>query len=164
MNTHTVPDRYQAFISYSRQDKRSLEELHAHLDHYALSQMMDYWDDTKIPPGARWKEEIQKALKSAAVAILLVSPEFLASGFIVRNELPPLLKAAKEEGVPIFCVILRPCLFAESRLSEFQTINPPSTPLSNMSRGKRDAIWVTLAKIVKNHLLHEQDTEHESAI
>jgi internalin A len=157
MNVEKIPDRYQAFISYSRHDRRSLDELHAHLDHYALSQAVDYWDDTKIPPGAKWREEIQKALKSAAIAILLVSPEFLASGFIARNELPPLLKAAEEEGVTILCVILRHCLFLDSHLRVFQAINPPSTPLSEMSRGRRDAVWASVARTVKNRLRHKQE-------
>lgn len=154
-----MPDRYQAFISYSQHDRRSLDELHAHLDHYALIREVDYWDDTKIPPGAKWREEIQKALKSAAIAILLVSPEFLASDFIARNELPPLLKAAEEEGVTILCVILRHCLFTDSNLEVFQAINPPSNPLSEMSRGRRDAVWVKVAKMVKHHLQHKLEKE-----
>lgn len=149
--------RYQAFISYSQYDKRPLEELHTHLNHYLLTKEIDYWDDTKIPPGARWREEIQKALNSAVIAILLISPEFLASDFIVRNELPPLLKAAEEEDVTIICVILRYCLFTDSKLCQFQAINAPSSPLSDMSRGKRDAIWVKVAKMVKHRLQCESD-------
>ncbi len=157
-------DRYQAFISYSQYDRRSLDELHAHLDHYALSQAVDYWDDTKIPPGAKWREELQKALRNAAIAILLVSPEFLASGFIARNELPPLLKAAEEEGVTVLCVILRHCLFLDSHLKAFQAVNPPSNPLSEMSRGRRDAVWVKVARIVKDRLQREQDRGNESIV
>jgi internalin A len=42
-----------------------------------------------IEQGTKWKEEINKALVSAKVAIQLVSPDFLTSDFIAKNELPP---------------------------------------------------------------------------
>ncbi len=157
MNEEKPTERYLAFISYNHSDKRALDELHANLDHYAQSRTLEYWDDTKIPPGSKWKEEIQKALKSAAIAILLISPAFLASGFIVRNELPPLLKAAEEEGITILCVIVRDCLFQESNLRVFQSVNPPSEPLNGMSQRKRDAVWIKVAITARECLERNQD-------
>lgn len=153
------PHRPQVFISYSRFDKRPLKELHAHLDHYALMKEIDYWDDTKIPPGSKWKEEIRKALKATTVAVLLVSPEFLASDFIIKNELPPLLRSASQDGTMILCVILRYCAFMDTNLAEFQAVNPPSLPLSEMSRGKRDAVWTKVAKLIKKSSLPQQDND-----
>jgi hypothetical protein len=149
--------RPQVFISYSRFDKRSLKELHAHLEHYALMKEIDYWDDTKIPPGSKWREEMQKALNATTVAVLLVSAEFLASDFIINNELPPLLKSASQNGTTILCVILRYCAFLDTKLAEFQAINPPSHPLSEMSRGKRDAVWSRVAKLIKKSSLPQKN-------
>jgi hypothetical protein len=46
------------------------------------------WSDHEIPMGATWREEIEKALEWAQIAVLLVSSDFLASSFIEKNELP----------------------------------------------------------------------------
>jgi internalin A len=144
--------RTGVFISYSRNDKRYLEELHAQLAFYVRSGLVNAWDDTKILPGVKWHDEIDKAIQAAKVAILLVSADFLASDFIARKELPPLLKAAAHEGTTILCVILRPCVFSDTELAQYQTVNAPSNPLSTMSRGKRDAVWREVATRVKDIL------------
>lgn len=144
--------RTGVFISYSRNDKRYLEELHAQLAFYIRSGLVNAWDDTNILPGAKWHDEINKAIQAAKVAVLLVSADFLASDFIARKELPPLLQAVEHDGTTILCVILRPCLFSDTELAQYQTINAPSNPLSNMSRGKRDAVWREVATQIKDIL------------
>src|SRR5690242_9852046 len=109
--------RNRAFVSYSHADKKHLARLRIHLAHYTRELKVDVWDDTRITPGMQWKKEIKDAIASAKVAILLVSADFLASGFIARDELPPLLVAAKNEGARIFIVILSPCAFKSSSLA-----------------------------------------------
>jgi hypothetical protein len=88
------------------------------------------WSDTKINPGARWREEIKQAIDEARIAVLLISADFLASEFIVTNELPPLLAAAELEGARIIPVIVKPSRFVRDRgLSRFQALNDPKAPL-----------------------------------
>jgi hypothetical protein len=141
--------RKGAFISYSRKDKRYLDELHAQLAHFVRARLITFWDDSMIEPGKRWFDEIQAAIQAAKVAVFLVSPEFLASEFIARKELPPLLAAASQEGTLILSIILRPCPFQLTALSDFQTVNLPSRPLSDMkTRGERDKVWLKVAECI----------------
>jgi hypothetical protein len=140
------------FISYSHKDKRFLQELRIHLAPYVRSGAVNAWDDTMIPPGAKCYEELTNALQSAKIAILLVSPEFLASDFIARKEIPPLLKSAEQKGLKILSVILRPCAFSYTELAQFQTVNAPSNLLSSMKPVERDKVWARVATYVEKLL------------
>jgi hypothetical protein len=103
-----------------------------------------------IKVGTNWREIISSEISKAGVAILLVSADFLASDFIVNNELPPLLKASEEIGVLILSVIIGPCRFQQTEsLSKFQAVNDPSKPLANLPVAERERIWVKVAESVE---------------
>jgi hypothetical protein len=141
------------FVSYSHADARWLTGMRAHLKPLERRGVIALWDDTKIKPGTHWREEIQSALESAKVAVLLVSADFLASDFIATNELPPLLNAAKERGTLILALIVRPCRFEKTELARFQAVNPPSKPLSAISSSRREDWYVKLSGIIEDALV-----------
>lgn len=145
--------RDKVFISYSHEDKDWLRRLRIHLKLLERDYGVDVWDDTKIAPGSRWREEIERAIASAKVAVLLVSANFVASDFISTNELPPLLEAAEGDGARILVVILSPSRFLRIKtLSQFQTVNDPSRPLISMSAGEQEAVLDKVAEAVENAL------------
>jgi hypothetical protein len=137
------------FISYSHKDGRHLERLKVHLKPVARELEIDVWDDTKIVGGAKWREDIKAAMARAKVAILLISADFLASDFITANELPPILAAAKAEGVQIFSVILSPCRFEQTKeLASYQAINSSTKALVRLPVAEREALWLRVSNAV----------------
>lgn len=142
-----MTDPTKIFISYSHKDKEWMQRLQIHLKPLVRNEKIEAWDDTQIKAGDKWKDKILNKLSTANVAILLISADFLASDFIVNNELPAILKKAEYSGLKIISIILKPSLFDNtSDLSAFQTINPPSMPLSAMTEHEQEVVFMNLAK------------------
>jgi len=141
------------FISYSHRDARWLQRLQVHLKPLERLGKITLWDDTHIDPGKKWLNEIRKALGSAKAAILLISADFLASDFIAKNEIPPLLASAESRGAVILPVIVSTCRFSQTEsLSQFQAVNPPNQPLNMMSKGRQEAVFVKVSEAVEKAL------------
>ena len=145
----TAVVRDQFFVSYSRKDKKYMEELKVHLKPYKLPK----WIDTDIQTGANWKKELQVAVKKTRVAVFLVSPDSLASDFINNEELGPLV-AAKEAGeVTIVWVQLRACAIEVTPFKGIQSVvSPPGDPVAGLSKPSRDAAWLEVSREVKKAL------------
>lgn len=151
------------FVSYSHKDRRWLDRLQVHLAPLTHSLEIDLWDDTKLRPGSKWRQEIRSAVDCADVAILIISADFLASDFIRTNELPPLLRSAQEEGTLIVPIIASPSLFLRNNeLSQFQAVNAPSIPLISASEAEQEAIFVRVAELLLDQA-NEARTKQGSA-
>lgn len=137
--------RDKVFVSYSISDKNYLDEIKKHFKPF--KDQISFWDNSRILPGQNWKAEITEAISQTKVIILLVSADFLASDFIISNELPPLLKAAENEGAVILIVILRPCLFELiDELNQYQTMNPINKSVLKMDVIEKEELYVNLVR------------------
>lgn len=141
--------REQVFISYSRSDQGWLNRLHTHLSPFLRNNPIDVWDDSRIAPGARWADEIQRALASTKVAVLLVSPSFLASDFIVDQELSHFLDAARKERVTILWVPISASAYQETALQGYQAAYDPDQPLDTLSTAEQNKALVEICQKIK---------------
>ena len=133
--------RSKVFISYSHADRYWLDRLLIHLAPLTREFAVDVWSDTRIRYGSRWRAEIKAAIESCDAAILLISADFLASDFIQKEELPPLLQAADERGKLIVPVIVGPCLFKHRPdLEVFLAAPDPVRPLIMMRKGEAECV------------------------
>ena len=141
--------RDSIFISYSHLDNKKpayLNELQTMLKTYERMGTVDAWADTRIKSGAKWRDEIENALKNAKAAVLLVSTHFLASEFIAQHELPPLLEAAKKDGLRVFWVCLDNCPYENTEIKSYQAVHDLAKSLSDLSPNNRKAVWKSLCQ------------------
>lgn len=157
--THRLVDvspqiRKRVFISYSHEDRTWLQQLRPYLKELERRHGLAIWDDSRIQPGSDWPSEIERALGEAKVAVLLVSQPFLASDFIIDNELPHLLAAARKEGTVILPLIVSPCtIAAHPDLYRFQAVNSAEETLEDMDEARRKRLFVKLAESIKAAML-----------
>jgi hypothetical protein len=160
----TNRERAAIFISYSHADADWLKRLRVHLRPLERDYDLDIWDDTRIKSGSRWRQEIKRALDAADAAVLLVSADFLASDFIRNDELPPLLLGAERRGIAILTIILSPCRFErEDAISQFQSVNSPTKPLTSLTRNGQGKVFVALAAAVEEKIRAAQTAAHARA-
>ena len=95
------------------------------------------WADEYIPVGDDWYRNIADVIERAQLALLLVSGDFLASRFIMEEELLSLV----ERGVRLVTVLLSDCLWeAEPLLASVQWAHDPGQdgPLALHSERKSE--------------------------
>lgn len=154
--------RDQIFISYSHSDSFHQLRLRKHLAAFERADNIQYWSDTQLKTGDLWRQEIDNNLHKTAVAILLISADFLDSDFIRSNELPPLLDAWKKSGVHILPVIVKPCNFTHIKdLSRFQAINDPQKTIEEMAPAEQERTWANLSQIAYDRLQTYQEQHNE---
>ena len=100
------------FVSYSREDGEWCRRFVEMLAPAVRRRGFSVWSDEQIRPGDHWHPELQRAVSGARTALLLVSPSFLASSFIIEEELPALI----ETGARLFTVLVRAALWQEEPL------------------------------------------------
>lgn len=143
--------RTRVFVSYSHKDERWLERVLSHLKPLTRENNVDVWADKGIEPGSKWAEEIDSALESAKVGVLLISSDFFASDFIAGVELPRLLAAADAGRVKLLAVILSPTRY-DKRLRQFQAVNDLSTPVIGLPPSEQEQVFASLSVAVEQAL------------
>jgi hypothetical protein len=99
---------------------------------------IDAWDDRRIEAGDDWEREIHSAIDRARVALLVVTPRFLASPFIMERELP-LILAVAGDGLTVLWMPIEGAFYGPGApssvepITRFQAISSPKRPLAGRS-------------------------------
>ena len=86
-----------------------MKRLVTHLKPLRRSGVIEVWFDRLMEAGDEWNEKIQQELEASDVVMFLVSPDFLASDYIMDVEVPAAVQKHQDKQVDIFPVLLKPC-------------------------------------------------------
>lgn len=111
----------RVFISYSSKDRDYLDKLTAHLQLYKNARIIDYWDDLLLADREGWNEQIKDEMNRANILIMLLSPNYFATDYVIQEEIPIALKYLNEVNHTkrVFWVLLRPCNYELFDLSKY---------------------------------------------
>lgn len=149
--------RPTVFVSYSHRDERWKDLVVQHLRVLEPEGAFEVWEDRRIAIGADWLPEITDAIDRAAVAVILISVDFLGSKFILGEEVPRLLKRRAKDGLHIAPLVVRPCAWqGVSWLSAIQSRPKDGTALSGMRKAEREEALSLFALEIRDLLATEQ--------
>lgn len=140
--------RKSVFLSYAHEDLKWAKELLSFLAPWIRNKRVDLWDDSRIRMGDDWRKVIEEAVAEAAVAVLLVTKDFLASEFIMRHELPLLLRRARNKELRLAWIAVGYAAVETTELSRFQAVNDPGRPLEALKGAQRDKVMTEVAKAI----------------
>ena len=162
--TPTVRQANRIFVGYSHKDTEWKDRLCQMLSPFLRDgdiELQLWVDDGDIETGDRWHDKIQSALKSAGVAVVLVSAPFLESEYVMKYELPEIISAAADGKLRLFWVYVSYAACEATELESFQAAHDVSQPLYALVRPEQDAILLKIAREIKAAALGATDRFRE---
>lgn len=144
MNKNENISPIKVFLSFAHADKAYKDTLLKHLVLLVRRKNIQIWSDDNITAGEDWESEILKNLHSADIAILLISPDFLASDFINDFEIPRMLERHERNEIALVPIIVRPVLFSATEISKLQGLPRDGKPISMWSN--KDEAWISVVQ------------------
>lgn len=134
------------FISYAHADESFKNELTTMMALLKRQGWVKSWDDRQIDAGSDWRADIMKGMDRCDLALLLISPAFLASDFIQSVEMTHLLARRKRDGIRVVPIIVRPCLWHLDDIAQTQGLPKDGKAVITFRQdnGERDQVWTDI--------------------
>ena len=105
------------------------DQLDSHLVQLKHDGVISGWHDRRISAGQEWDGEIDEHLNSAAIILLLVSSDFLASSYCYDTEVNRAMERHGAGEARVIPVILRACDWHSAPFGKLQAAPKDGTPV-----------------------------------
>ena len=149
----------KAFISYSHEDDAFRKEFEKHLSGLKAKGVISTWTDRCIKPGHDWEKEIDKNLASSGLVLLLISADFLSSGYCTGVEMQQALEMEKNNKTIVVPIILRPCDWEDCPIGRLKALPEFADPISTSKN--KDQAWLNVVNELKTII---PSNHHKSSV
>jgi len=139
------PEPVELFYSYSHKDEKLRDELAVHLTMLQRQGVIKPWHDRNISAGAEWAKEIDDAIDSAQIILLLISADFLASEYCYGLEMKRAIERHETGEACVIPIILRPADWSGAPFSKFQALPKNAKPVT----GWKEKAFVDIAQGIR---------------
>jgi hypothetical protein len=164
-----MADGLIVFICYAHEDEAEKDRLLTQFAGLRRQKLIHTWHDRVIKPGSDWDDEIETALNSCELALLLVSSDFIASEYIQSTELTTLLERRGKGEVEVVPIIVKPCSWElEKTLAPLQALPKNGKPIVTFpeDNGEREQartdITKWIAELAKSRLAVSEPAASET--
>jgi TolA-binding protein len=145
------------FFSYAHRDKMLRDKLEDHLSILKYRGLIAAWHDREIIAGEDWAQQIDIHLNTAHIILLLISSNFMASGYCYGIEMKRALERHERGEAHVVPVLLRPVLFTEAPFAKLQML--PTNAKAVATWRNRDSAFVDIAlnieRLIQRHFTRE---------
>jgi hypothetical protein len=141
---------WRVFYSYSHRDADLRSELARYLTPLRRNGKIEEWYDRKIEVGTNWENEITAKLDYADLVLFLITENFLDSEYCFGVEVEKVLIQLKHNAVKVAPILLKDCLWKESRFSELQIIPRDGTAIDSRPKGEREKAFCEVAEEINS--------------
>lgn len=121
------------FLSYSSEESELLTELKRHLGVLKQQGMVEVVGSTSVDPGWKLSEKDKEAWEHAEIILLLISASYFASDFLYGAEMKQALERHANGEAILIPIILKPTLWQETILANFQVLPPTGKAVASWS-------------------------------
>ena len=141
------------FVSYSHADEGITRELLDHLKGLK-DEGIDLWFDRSIATGSRWDDTIRQEIRTAQIALVLVSQAYLDSAYCQNVEIPLFLEQQERAGLVILPVMLSPCEWTRHPWLAHRQFFPPtgSVEVDYADSGRRKLAFHEIRQQLRGHV------------
>jgi len=137
------------FFSYSHKDEKLRDKLETHLSLLRREDSIRAWHDRKIGIGTEYAEAIDRHIEKAAIILLLVSADFLASEYCYSIEMISALKRHEKGIARVIPVILRDCEWNQAPFAKLRVLPTDGRAVTGRKWKNQDEAFLDIARGIR---------------